>query len=63
MTLKHTTCINNSDPGQTYLKQRLKKRFKITFASPLKKAVEKNEEKKTMGIAKLLPLHANTKNT
>ena len=49
----HCISINDFDPGHTCLKQKLKKNLKITCASPSKNAVEKNEEKKIMVIAKL----------
>ena len=37
------------------------KNFKITFASPSRNTVEKNEKKKRMAIAKLFALNANAK--
>ena len=62
MVRKHTSYhINNSDPGHTRLKQQLEKNFKTTFTSTSKNALEKNEEKKIMAIAKLFTLHANPK--
>ena len=62
MTWKHTARnINNCDPGHKHLKQQLEKNLKITLVSPSKKAVEKNEEKLIMAIAKLFALHANAK--
>ena len=53
--------IDSSDPGHTRLEQQLHKNFKITFASPSRNTVEKNEKKKIMAIAKLFALHANAK--
>ena len=59
---KHTTYhINNSNAGHTSLKQQLEKNLKLTFASSPKNAVEKNEEKKIVAIAKIFALHVNAK--
>ena len=44
-----------------HLKQQLLKNLKITIAILSKNAVEKNEEKKIMTIAKLFALHTNAK--
>ena len=53
--------IDSSDPGHTRLEQQLHKNFQITFASPSRNTLEKNEKKKIMAIAKLFALHANAK--
>ena len=44
--------VNNSDSGHTRLNQQLKKKLKITLASPYKKYTEKEADKKQKGNCK-----------